>query len=52
MHEDILDRSIDVQVLRRELEADASTPLVIRAERGDVLTLPVAELLQCAIGPG
>jgi two-component system, OmpR family, response regulator len=45
MHEDVFDRSIDVQVLRlrRKLEADASAPLVIQTERGVgyVFTLPV-----------
>jgi DNA-binding response OmpR family regulator len=43
--EDIFDRSIDVQVLRlrRKLEADSSTPSIIRTERGAgyVFTLPV-----------
>jgi two-component system OmpR family response regulator len=36
LHEDIFDRSIDVQVLRlrRKLETDPSTPRVIRTERG------------------
>lgn len=36
VHEDILDRSIDVQILRlrRKLEADASAPSIIRTERG------------------
>lgn len=36
VHEDIFDRSIDVQVLRlrRKLELDASAPRVIRTERG------------------
>jgi two-component system, OmpR family, response regulator len=36
MHEDVFDRSIDVQVLRlrRRLEIDPSTPRVIRTERG------------------
>src|SRR6266478_4612073 len=36
VHEDIFDRSIDVQVLRlrRKLEADSSAPRVIRTERG------------------
>jgi two-component system OmpR family response regulator len=45
IHEDIFDRSIDVQVLRlrRKLEADPGTPNVIRTERGVgyVFTLPV-----------
>jgi len=36
VHEDIFDRSIDVQVLRlrRKLEADTNTPRIIRTERG------------------
>jgi DNA-binding response OmpR family regulator len=36
LHEDIFDRSIDVQVLRlrRKLEADAKAPRVIKTERG------------------
>jgi two-component system OmpR family response regulator len=36
LHEDIFDRSIDVQVLRlrRKLEADRGTPRLIRTERG------------------
>jgi DNA-binding response OmpR family regulator len=36
MHEDVFDRSIDVQVLRlrRKLEIDPSAPRVIRTERG------------------
>ncbi|MEC9433750.1 MAG: response regulator [Pseudomonadota bacterium] len=36
MHEDVFDRSIDVQVLRlrRKLEADPSAPALIRTERG------------------
>ncbi len=36
LHEDILDRSIDVQILRlrRKLEIDPSAPRVIRTERG------------------
>ena len=45
MHEDIFDRSIDVQILRlrRKLEADPSLPRVITTERGIgyVFTLPV-----------
>jgi len=45
IHEDIFDRSIDVQVLRlrRKLEADSSAPRVIRTERGVgyVFGLPV-----------
>jgi two-component system, OmpR family, response regulator len=48
IHEDVFDRSIDVQVLRlrRKLEADPSTPSIIRTERGVgyVFALPV-ELL-------
>ena len=36
MHEDIFDRSVDVQILRlrRKLEADPSTPRMIQTERG------------------
>ncbi len=45
VHEDVFDRSIDVQVLRlrRKLEADPSMPRVIRTERGVgyVFALPV-----------
>jgi DNA-binding response OmpR family regulator len=48
VHEDVLDRSVDVQVLRlrRKLETDTGTPCVIRTERsvGYVFTLPVEEL--------
>jgi two-component system, OmpR family, response regulator len=48
MHEDIIDRSIDVQVLRlrRKLETDTSEPRIIRTERGVgyVFTLPVESL--------
>ena len=45
VHEDVFDRSIDVQVLRlrRKLEADPADPRVIQTERGFgyVFTLPV-----------
>ncbi len=45
VHEDIFDRSIDVQILRlrRKLETDSSAPSIIRTERGVgyVFTLPV-----------
>jgi two-component system OmpR family response regulator len=45
VHEDIFDRSIDVQILRlrRKLEADPSAPSIIRTERGVgyVFALPV-----------
>jgi two-component system OmpR family response regulator len=45
VHEDVFDRSIDVQVLRlrRKLEAEANAPQVIRTERGIgyVFSLPV-----------
>ncbi len=45
VHEDIFDRSIDVQILRlrRKLEPDASTPQIIQTERGVgyTFTLPV-----------
>ena len=45
VHEDVFDRSINVQVLRlrRKLETDASSPRIIRTERGVgyVFALPV-----------
>jgi DNA-binding response OmpR family regulator len=45
VHEDVFDRSIDVQVLRlrRKLESDPTTPSIIQTERGVgyVFTLPV-----------
>jgi two-component system OmpR family response regulator len=48
VHEDVFDRSIDVQVLRlrRKLETDPSTPSIIRTERGIgyVFTLKVERL--------
>jgi two-component system OmpR family response regulator len=48
VHEDVFDRSIDVQVLRlrRKLEIDPSMPRVIRTERGIgyVFALPVEQL--------
>jgi DNA-binding response OmpR family regulator len=48
VHEDVFDRSIDVQVLRlrRKLETDPSTPSIIRTERGVgyIFTLPVERL--------
>ena len=48
IHEDVFDRSIDVQVLRlrRKLESDPSTPSIIRTERGVgyVFSLPVEPL--------
>jgi two-component system, OmpR family, response regulator len=47
LHEDIFDRSIDVQVLRlrRKLEADPEVPRVIRTERGVgyVFAIPVEQ---------
>jgi two-component system OmpR family response regulator len=49
MHEDILDRSIDVQVLRlrRKLEIDPSAPSVIRTERGvGYVFIPAVELIR------
>jgi two-component system, OmpR family, response regulator len=48
VHEDVFDRSIDVQILRlrRKLEADPSVPSVIQTERGVgyVFGLPVEQL--------
>lgn len=48
VHEDIFDRSVDVQVLRlrRKLEIDPSAPQIIRTERGVgyVFALPVERL--------
>lgn len=48
IHEDVFDRSIDVQILRlrRQLEADANAPRIIRTERGVgyVFVLPVEHL--------
>jgi two-component system OmpR family response regulator len=48
IHEDVFDRSIDVQVLRlrRKLETDPSTPSIIRTERGvgSIFSLPVEPL--------
>ena len=48
VHEDIFDRSIDVQILRlrRKLEFDPSAPQIIQTERGVgyVFTLPVEKL--------
>jgi len=45
VHEDVFDRSIDVQILRlrRKLEADSSAPRIIQTERGVgyVFALPV-----------
>ena len=45
VHEDVFDRSIDVQILRlrRKLEADPSAPAIIQTERGVgyVFALPV-----------
>jgi two-component system, OmpR family, response regulator len=47
LHEDIFDRSIDVQVLRlrRKLEVDPKAPRVIRTERGVgyVFAIPVEQ---------
>ncbi|KAB0677345.1 response regulator [Aureimonas leprariae] len=49
MHEDIFDRSIDVQILRlrRKLETDSSAPRIIRTERGVgyVFALPVETMI-------
>jgi two-component system, OmpR family, response regulator len=48
VHEDVFDRSIDVQILRlrRKLELDPSAPQIIRTERGVgyVFALPVERL--------
>jgi two-component system, OmpR family, response regulator len=48
IHEDVFDRSIDVQILRlrRKLELDPSAPQIIRTERGIgyVFALPVERL--------
>jgi two-component system OmpR family response regulator len=48
IHEDVFDRSIDVQILRlrRKLEADPSAPRIIQTERGVgyVFVLPVEPL--------
>jgi two-component system, OmpR family, response regulator len=48
VHEDVFDRSIDVQILRlrRKLEIDASAPRIIQTERGIgyVFALPVEAL--------
>ena len=48
IHEDIFDRSIDVQILRlrRKLEADSSMPQIIKTERGVgyLLAVPVERL--------
>jgi DNA-binding response OmpR family regulator len=56
IHEDVFDRSIDVQVLRlrRKLEIDASAPRVIQTERGVgyVFALPVTLLHGSAVGAG
>ena len=48
IHEDVFDRSIDVQILRlrRKLETNPSSPRIIQTERGVgyVFTLPVESL--------
>jgi DNA-binding response OmpR family regulator len=48
IHEDVFDRSIDVQILRlrRKLETDPSVPRIVQIERGVgyVFTLPVEPL--------
>ena len=52
VHEDVFDRSIDVQILRlrRKLEVDPRTPRIIRTERGVgyVFDLPVERLASAA----
>jgi two-component system OmpR family response regulator len=53
IHEDVYDRSIDVQILRlrRKLETDSRTPRIIQTERGVgyVFALPV---VRCNNGDG
>jgi DNA-binding response OmpR family regulator len=53
-HEDIFDRSIDVQILRlrRKLESDPGAPRIIRTERGVgyVFVLPVQRAMTAAFG--
>jgi two-component system, OmpR family, response regulator len=50
MHEDIFDRSVDIQImrLRRKLQIDPDAPCIIKTERGVgyVFTLPVEEFVQ------
>jgi two-component system OmpR family response regulator len=56
VHEDVFDRSIDVQVLRlrRKLEADPNMPRIIHTERGvgDLFALPVVDELDGLRSPG
>jgi DNA-binding response OmpR family regulator len=52
IHEDVFDRSIDVQILRlrRKLEPEPSTPRLIGTERGvGYVFLPAVECVQCNI---
>ncbi|HEX4172429.1 MAG TPA: winged helix-turn-helix domain-containing protein, partial [Acetobacteraceae bacterium] len=52
IHEDVFDRSIDVQILRlrRKLEPDPSTPRLIRTERGvGYVFMPQVERVQQGI---
>lgn len=55
IHEDVFDRSIDVQILRlrRKLEFDPTTPRIIRTERGvGYVFVPIVERLPRFPAPG